>query len=61
LKYPPFAAPSATGQVAGVVTAAAGGYRIAAVRFRYRNPGGGQSWSPPIGVLFGQPARVVTT
>ena len=55
----PFAAPSAIGQVTGVVTAP-DGQRYTGVRFRYRNPGGGHSWSEPIGVLPAQSCKVVT-
>jgi len=55
----PFAAPSASGQVVGVVTGP-DGRKHTGVRFRYRNPGGGQSWSEPIGVLPGQACKVVT-
>lgn len=42
---------SSVGQVTGAVTEGAGDQRIAAVRFRYRSPTDGQSWSAPIGVL----------
>jgi hypothetical protein len=51
---------SSVGQVIGVVTDGAGDQRIAAVRFRYRKPPGGQRWSAPIGVLPGQRYKVVT-
>lgn len=54
----PFAAPSAIGRVTGVIMGLGGTKR--AVRFRYRNPTGGQSWSEPIAVLPGQPCKVVT-
>ncbi len=53
----PFAAPSAIGQVTGVVT---GDDRVTrtAVRFRYRTPMGGTAWSEPIGILTGQICKV---
>lgn len=51
----PFAAPSARGTVYGHEGGAA------LVRFQYKNPTGGMSWSAPIAVLVGQPCTVVIT
>lgn len=52
----PFAAPSSVGQVSGQPTGLPG-KAVQKVRFRYRNPGGGYSWSPPIEVIPGQSCR----
>lgn len=58
----PFAAPSARGQVHRVEPSgdAQGLATRVWVRFHYRNPTGGMSWSAPIAVLPGQPCSVVT-
>lgn len=52
-----FAAPGTIGRVFGIGTGP-DGKQYTAVRFRYRSPTGGTSWSEPICVLPGQPCTI---